>query len=91
MILGCIPFVLYVQMLQGRVRPFFVDSQVRVFLMTLLIATMIAWLMSHYGEYHLGLDGLRFAAFNTVSIMTGTGYATTDYGIWGPHATSFFS
>ncbi len=90
MILGCIPFVLYVQMLQGRVRPFFVDSQVRVFLATLLIATIIAWLMAHYGEYHLGLDGLRFAAFNTVSIMTGTGYASTDYGIWGPHATSFF-
>lgn len=90
MILGSIPFILYVQMLQGRVRPIFLDSQVRVFIGLLLIATIIAWLMAHSGDHHLGLDGLRFAAFNVVSITTGTGYATTDYGLWGPHAISFF-
>jgi trk system potassium uptake protein TrkH len=90
MILGSIPFILYVQMLQGRLSPVFRDSQVRVFLGLLAIATTIAWLMAHYGEYHVGLDGLRYAAFNVVSITTGTGYATTDYGIWGPHAISFF-
>ena len=90
MILGSIPFILYVQMLQGRLMPVFRDSQVRVFLGLLAIATIIAWLMAHYGQYHVGLDGLRYAAFNVVSITTGTGYATTDYGIWGPHAISFF-
>ena len=90
MILGSIPFILYVQMLQGRLTPVFRDSQVRVFLGLLAIATTIAWLMAHYGQYHIGLDGLRYAAFNVVSITTGTGYATTDYGIWGPHAISFF-
>ncbi len=90
MILGSIPFILYVQMLQGRVRPFLIDSQVRVFLGLLIIATVIAWLMAHWGNHHVGLDGLRFAAFNVVSITTGTGYATTDYGLWGPHAISFF-
>ena len=63
MILGSIPFILYVQMLQGRVRPFLIDSQVRVFLGLLIIATLIAWLMAHWGNYHVGLDGLRFAAF----------------------------
>ena len=61
-----------------------------MFLGLLAIATIIAWLMAHLGEYHVGLDGLRYAAFNVVSITTGTGYATTDYGIWGPHAISFF-
>ena len=90
MIMGSIPFILYVQMLQGRVRPFLFDSQVRVFLSLLVIATLIAWLMAHFGEHHVGIDGLRFAAFNVVSITTGTGYATTDYGLWGPHAISFF-
>lgn len=90
MILGSIPFILYVQMLQGRVRPIFLDSQVRVFLTLLITATLIAWLMAHNGQHHVGLDGLRFAAFNVVSITTGTGYATTDYGLWGPHAISFF-
>lgn len=90
MILGSIPFILYVQMLQGRLRPIFFDSQVRVFIGLLLIATLIAWYIAQSGEHHVGLDGLRFAAFNVVSITTGTGYATTDYGLWGPHAISFF-
>ena len=90
MILGSIPFVLYVQTLQGRLRPILTDSQVHVFLGTVATATIIAWLMAHFGEFHVGLEGLRYAAFNVVSILTGTGYATTDYGIWGPHATSFF-
>jgi trk system potassium uptake protein TrkH len=34
--------------------------------------------------------GLRLAAFNTVSIVTGTGYATADYNSWGPFAVSAF-
>lgn len=43
------------------------------------------------------LDGagvLRLAAFNVVSIITGTGYATADYAgreiLWGPFAFAFF-
>jgi trk system potassium uptake protein TrkH len=68
----------------------FVDSQVRVFIGTVAVATLVAWLMAHYGQFHIGFEGLRFATFNVVSIMTGTGYATTDYGLWGPHAMSFF-
>jgi len=90
MILGSLPFILYVQALQGRMRPLLFDSQVRVFVSLLVIATLIAWLMAHSGDHHVGLDGLRHAAFNVVSITTGTGYATTDYGLWGPHAISFF-
>ena len=38
------------------------------------------------------LDALRHACFNTVSLITGTGYASTDYGLWGtfPIAALFF-
>ena len=30
------------------------------------------------------LDALRHAAFNVVSLITTTGYASVDYGLWGP-------
>jgi len=33
---------------------------------------------------------LRLSAFNVVSIVTGTGYATTDYNAWGPFAMAAF-
>ncbi|MDF2373338.1 MAG: TrkH family potassium uptake protein [Rhizobiaceae bacterium] len=90
MTLGSIPFVLYVHMLQGRIQNLIMDSQVRVFLGFLALATLIAWLMASLGEHHDGIDALRYAAFNVVSITTGTGFATTDYSLWGSHATSFF-
>ena len=32
----------------------------------------------------------RLALFNVVSVITGTGYATTDYNAWGPFAIGFF-
>lgn len=90
MILGSIPFILYVQMLQGRFRPIFADDQVKAFFAFLGVAVIAGWMMAHFGEHHLGLQGLRHAAFNVVSIATGTGYSSTDYGLWGPHALVFF-
>jgi len=35
-------------------------------------------------------DALRLVAFNVVSIVTTTGYATTDYTLWGPFAVAVF-
>lgn len=90
MVLGSIPFILYVQMLQGRFRPVVADEQVKAFLGFLAAAILAGWMMAHFGDHHLGLDGLRYAAFNVVSIVTGTGYSSTDYGQWGPHAVAFF-
>ena len=29
------------------------------------------------------MQALRYAAFNMVSVMTGTGFTTADYGNWG--------
>ncbi|MEE4208087.1 MAG: potassium transporter TrkG, partial [Parvularcula sp.] len=40
-------------------------------------------------DYSLG-EGFRTAAFNIVSIMTGTGYASTNYNAWGPFALGMF-
>ena len=90
MTLGAVPFLLYVQFLQGRPQSLFRDTQVRVFLIVLMICIAIAWAIAHTGDHFRGLEGLRFAAFSVVSIITGTGYSSTDYGLWGPHSVAFF-
>ncbi|WP_339765107.1 TrkH family potassium uptake protein [uncultured Hoeflea sp.] len=90
MVLGSIPFILYVQMLQGRFRPIVKDQQVKAFMSFLAVAILAGWMMAHFSKNHIGLEGLRHSAFNVVSIVTGTGYASTDYGLWGPHAVTFF-
>ena len=36
------------------------------------------------------IDKLRISAFNVVSILSGTGYVTDDFGLWGKFSLIFF-
>ncbi len=83
MILGSLPFVLYLGVLRGRLLDIARDSQVRLMLAILALAIFLtsAWLWNK-GIMELG-PALRYATFNVISIMTGTGYATADFGQWG--------
>ena len=92
MVLGSLPFVLYIQATNGQLRPLFSDAQVRWFFgITVMFVLAIAlWLVMAQGV--APLDALRHSAFNIVSIITTTGYASSDYAIWGtfPVAALFF-
>ncbi len=90
MLLGSLPFGLYLLMSRGQLGAIGKDAQARFFLTTvaIFIALMTLRVVNFYdGDW---FEGFRRAAFNVVSIMTGTGYATTDYGLWGPFAVGFF-
>lgn len=91
MMAGGIPFGVYLLMAtRGDWKAPFRDSQVRAFVavMIALIAmvTLYLWLNSELTNSR----ALRLSAFNVVSIVTGTGYATADYNAWGPFAVSAF-
>ena len=83
MILAALPFVRFVQMTAGSARPLFFDSQIRFFLKTtlFLITLLTLWRVMHDGV--TSLAELRNVVFNVVSILTGTGYASADYMLWG--------
>lgn len=90
MIVGSLPFVLYLQLIRGRPLALWRDSQVRWFFAILLSA--IAGLTAfRAGIGDVGVfTALREVSFNLVSIMTGTGYATEDYNAWGGFAVGVF-
>lgn len=82
MLLGGLTLMLFVRFFKGDYRVFFKDSQSRVFLITTaaIIAGLTLW------RWHEGSplsQSLRETAFNVVSIMTTTGFSTTDYTLWG--------
>lgn len=83
MIVGSLPFLLYLRLLRGQSGGIYHDSQVRWFiaLVVLLIAMMVFWVWAN-NVYNFQ-DALRYTTFNVISILTGTGYATTDYTRWG--------
>ena len=86
MILAALPFVRFVQLSAGTARPLLRDTQIHVFLVTaFIIAALITgwnWAQANAS----GEEALRYALFNSVSLMTGTGFANADYGQWGSFA-----
>ena len=90
MIIGSLPFLLYFQILRGRPLALWRDSQVRWFFAILFtaIACMTLWQVG--GNDVVFAEAVRFTAFNVTSILTGTGYATDDYGQWGGFAVVIF-
>ncbi len=90
MIAGGLPFGVYLLMVRGNLRAPFRDPQVRAFIAVLaaLIALMTVslWINSELTQSR----ALRLSAFNVVSVVTGTGYATADYNSWGSFAVAAF-
>jgi trk system potassium uptake protein TrkH len=90
MILGALPFVLYLQAVRGNLIGLFRDSQIRTFFGILLfaIAMLVVWQVIVDGV-PVG-TAIRLVTFNLISVITGTGYATTDFGLWGEFSVTVF-
>lgn len=83
MLLGSLPFVLYVKMAHGQFRTLIQDSQVRFFLLFVgnIVLALVVW---QVGVNGVALpEALRHVAFNVASVISTTGYASTDYSLWG--------
>ncbi len=90
MMAGGVPFVLYVQTLQGRPSALWRNPQARSFVGLLLVATFALALWLDLSGAYPFLKALRFSAFNVVSIVTTTGYETANYAVWGGFAVTLF-
>ena len=82
MILGSLPFVLYLQSLRGDVTVIFKDSQVRFFIFLIVTSVLIVtfWKYQSTASFY---SNFRSSFFNTISIFTGTGYTTQNFNNWG--------
>ncbi|WP_322866401.1 TrkH family potassium uptake protein [Aquicoccus sp. G2-2] len=90
MILSALPFVRYVQLVNGHAQPLFRDTQVRAFLGTIAVLTLLTTLILTTIFPHHWEQSMREALFNITSIITGTGYASVDYMGWGPLLITMF-
>jgi trk system potassium uptake protein TrkH len=82
MVLAGINFTLHYQLLRGRPLAFWRDVECRFFLGLLILLTALVS-VDIYGKVydHVG-ESLRYGAFQVVSIITTTGFATADYLQW---------
>ncbi|MDQ2092008.1 TrkH family potassium uptake protein [Marimonas arenosa] len=90
MVLAALPFVRYVQMINGHAKPFFQDTQMHALLGTIAVLVVITTLILTTIFPHHWEQAMREGLFNITSIMTGTGYASVDYMGWGPFLITMF-
>ena len=90
-ILGSIPFITYLKFVKGNRKVFIQDSQIRGFIYLLIISILVMFIYLFISnEGYSILDNLRISSFNVISILSGTGYVTDDFGLWGEFPLIFF-
>ena len=83
MILASLPFVLYLKAIRGKPKDLIKDQQVHGFFKTLIISILIVVFYLILTSNFTFSDILRYSFFNVTSILTGTGFTSTNYNGWG--------
>ena len=81
MLMAGINFVLHFRLLTGRVKEVWRDTELRYFLGVVAFSTVVLFVTVHEDGNRI-VDSIRHAAFQTISILTTTGYCTTDFEVW---------
>lgn len=90
MVAGALPFVSFIRFARGKFKTFFNDTQLKAFIGFLAAVILLLALTR---TVHAGTafgDALVSSAFNVVSVVTTTGYASEDYQTWGAFAVGVF-
>ena len=87
-ILGSIPFIAYIKFLSGNKKIFLNDVQIKSFLKIIILSVIILC-------FYLFLTSdenfsFRSIFFNSISILTGTGYVNAEFDNWGSFPITIF-
>ena len=90
MVLGALPFVLYIRMFYHKRFLFLNDEQVIALTQGIcgFVTVMTLWLAVN-SDYSVE-ESFRYVLFHTVSVMTTTGFTTMEYTSWGGFAVLAF-
>jgi len=89
-LLGSIPFILYIKFISDDKKIIFKDEQVKLFFKLTLISILILFIYLIIVNKSIFEIHLRSVIFNVVSILTGTGYVTKEFDQWGNFPLIFF-
>ena len=90
MLLGALPFVVFIKMLHGNRGALWRDTQVQGLLSFVVVVslTLAGWLV--LTRDISANEAVRHATFSVVAVVTTTGYAVTDYTAWGTFSVGLF-
>ena len=79
MFIAGVNFTLYYQALHGNWRSLFRNSEFRVYLSLIILASLAITFNTYSLHQSDFLQSLRYASFQTVAILTGTGFGTDNF------------
>ncbi|MDA3955864.1 TrkH family potassium uptake protein [Oceanispirochaeta sp.] len=83
MVMAGMNFALYFKLLTGRIKGILIDSEMKAYLGIFLTASLAITISLLKTDVYDGFfEGLQYASFQVASILTTTGFATTDYDLW---------
>ncbi len=89
-ILGSLPFIAYIKFLNGNKKIFFKDAQINTFLKLIFISILILMSYLFINVENFSFAEFRSISFNSISILTGTGYVTGEFDQWGSFSLFYF-
>lgn len=90
MIFGSFPFLIMAQISWNNLQTISKDHQIRVFMYILIFSVSIIYFFAEKyveGDYFFKLASI---SFNTISIISGTGYISENFETWGNYASVLF-
>jgi len=84
MLIAGINFALHYVALTGKPSALWRDPEFRFFACLIAVFILVTTASNYGSVYESLLESLRYSAFQVVSIITTTGYATADYEKWPP-------
>ncbi len=89
MLVGGIPYTLLYYFIFLRKKYLLIDEQVRGYLFAILVSCLIMVLWLHFHNNIEFYESMRYSTFMVISLMTGTGFISVDYEIFGNFPTMF--
>ncbi len=87
-VLGSIPFIAYIKFISGNKKIFLNDIQIRTFIKIIIVSVIILSIYLFFNN--IENFSLRSVFFNTISILTGTGYVNAEFDSWGSFPITIF-
>ena len=82
MFIAGVNFTLHFRAITGNFKSYFKDYEFKVYFFILFFATTFIFFNISYSELDLSHNTFRISLFQSLALMTGTGYANANYELW---------
>ncbi len=86
MFFGGINFLVHYHFISGRFLKVFKSSELKFYTLIAILVVSVLSIYLWFNEYPNFLDALRYSSFQGISILTTTGFSSTDFDLWSEFA-----